>query len=98
MGSMDSLRGQLIVASPTLLDPNFQRTVVLIAEHGDEGAMGGVLNRPADLEVADAAPVLAELVEPGDGVRVGGPVHPTGGVIVGQFKDPEHGAVQVFDD
>ena len=43
---MDSLEGQLIVASPALFDPNFRRTVVLIAAHTDDGAMGLVLNRP----------------------------------------------------
>ena len=46
-GVADSLRGKLILASPVLRDPNFSRTVVLIAEHTDEGAMGLVLNRPA---------------------------------------------------
>jgi putative transcriptional regulator len=98
MKPLSSLRGQLLVAAPTLLDPNFQRTVVLIAEHGDDGAMGVVLNRPGELEVAEAAPVLADLVEPGAAVHVGGPVQPTGVVIVGQFLDPERAAVQVFDD
>ena len=98
MKAVSSLRGQLLVAAPTLLDPNFQRTVVLIAEHGDDGAMGVVLNRPGELEVADAAPVLSDLVEPGAVVHVGGPVQPTGVVIVGQFLDPEQAAVQVFDD
>jgi putative transcriptional regulator len=98
MKGVSSLRGQLLVAAPTLLDPNFARTVVLIAEHGDDGAMGVVLNRPGELEVADAAPVLADLVEPGAVVHVGGPVQPTGVVIVGQFTDPDHAAVQVFDD
>jgi putative transcriptional regulator len=98
MKGVTSLRGQLLVAAPSLLDPNFQRTVVLVAEHGDDGAMGVVLNRPGELEVADAAPVLADLVEPGAMVHIGGPVQPTGVVIVGQFNDPEHAAVQVFDD
>jgi putative transcriptional regulator len=98
MKPMSSLRGQLLVAAPTLLDPNFLRTVVLIAEHGDEGAMGVVLNRPGELEVAEAASVLADIVEPGAVVHVGGPVQPTGVVIVGQFLDPERAAVQVFDD
>ena len=46
-GMAESLRGKLILASPVLRDPNFVRTVVLIAEHTDEGAMGLVLNRPA---------------------------------------------------
>src|SRR5215204_58727 len=62
---MDSLRGRLLIASPVLVDPNFHRTVVLIAEHTDEGAMGLVLNRPAETPVAeDSVIVLAEFDEP----------------------------------
>ena len=56
---MESLRGKLLVASPALEDPNFVRSVVLITEHGDEGAMGIVLNRPADAEVEEVLPELA---------------------------------------
>ncbi len=48
---MDSLRGQLLVAGPALLDPNFWRTVVLIVEHNEEGALGLVLNRPSETSV-----------------------------------------------
>ena len=55
-GMAESLRGKLILASPVLRDPNFVRTVVLIAEHTDEGAMGLVLNRPADSTVGEAVP------------------------------------------
>jgi putative transcriptional regulator len=84
---MDSLRGQLLVAAPSLLDPNFHRTVVLIAEHGDEGAMGIVLNRESELEVAEAAPSLGDLVEPGARVHEGGPVQPTSVVVVAEFGD-----------
>jgi len=44
----ESLSGQLLVAQPSLLDPNFKRTVVLLSMHSvEEGAMGVVLNRPA---------------------------------------------------
>src|SRR5262249_14677105 len=39
LAMVDSVRGQLLIAAPSLLDPNFQRTVVLIAEHTDEGAL-----------------------------------------------------------
>lgn len=93
-----SLRGQLLVASPALHDPNFSRTVVLIAEHDESGAMGVVLNRAAEMPVADAAPVLAEIVEPGALVHEGGPVQPTSVVILAQFEDPEQAAVPVLDD
>ena len=48
MPPRDSLRGQLLVAAPGLDDPNFRRTVILVGEHGDEGAMGVVL-QPADI-------------------------------------------------
>ena len=94
---MESLRGKLLVASPSLLDPNFSRTVVLIAEHGDEGAMGLVLNRVSEIDVGDAAPALADLIEPGELVHAGGPVQPTAVMIVAEFDDPATAATLVLD-
>ena len=44
-----SLAGQLLLAAPSLRDPNFARSVVLIGVHGEDGAMGVVLNRPAHI-------------------------------------------------
>lgn len=44
---MASLRGQLLVAGPSLVDPNFHRTVVLVCEHDEYGAMGLVIKRPS---------------------------------------------------
>lgn len=85
---MESLRGQLLVAAPSLLDPNFRRTVVLVGEHGEEGAMGVVLNRPSSVSVADAVPPLATLVEDGEPVHLGGPVQPRAIVVLGEFSDP----------
>ena len=41
----DSLRGQLLIASPALIDPNFRRGVVLVVAHDEEGAVGLLLNR-----------------------------------------------------
>jgi putative transcriptional regulator len=98
MGSVDSLRGQLIVASPSLLDPNFQRTVVLIAEHGEDGAMGIVLNRPLEAEVGEAAPPLEALVEDGDQIYGGGPVQATSVVILARFSDPADAGALIFED
>ncbi len=95
---MESLRGQLLVAAPTLLDPNFDRTVVLIAEHSDQGAMGIVLNRESELEVAEAAPALGHLVEEGALVHSGGPVQATSVVVVAEFQDAaDHAATLVLD-
>jgi len=50
---MKSLQGQLLAASPYLVDPNFVRTVVLMVQHGPQGALGVVLNRPIDKTVQD---------------------------------------------
>jgi putative transcriptional regulator len=94
---MDSLRSQLLVASPQLLDPNFARTVVLITEHNDEGAMGIILNRPATTTVVDAAPELEDLVEPGEDVFVGGPVQPSSVIVLAEWDSPDDAAVPVFD-
>lgn len=73
---MESLQGQLLIATPGLMDPNFFRTVVLIVEHTEEGAMGLVLNRPMGLSVEQ----VWEDVGEGEGdcgvsgaVRQGGP-------------------------
>jgi putative transcriptional regulator len=95
---MSSLRGHLLIASPSLLDPNFERAVVLIAEHDETGAMGIVINRAGELAVAEAAPVLAGIVEPGAVVHEGGPVQQTSIVILAQFEDPTRAAVPVLED
>ena len=93
---MESLRGQLLVAGPDLLDPNFRRSVLLVGEHGEEGAMGVILNRPSPVSVADAVPPLAELVDEAELVHVGGPVQPQAIVVLGDFLDPGEAAALVL--
>ena len=93
---MESLRGQLLIASPKIVDPNFRRVVVYMAEHTEEGAMGVVLNRPAETTVAEAVPDLDWLI--GDGgasVWVGGPVAPTSVIVLAEFDDPTDAALVV---
>lgn len=51
---MKSYHGQLLVAAPNLLDPNFLHTVALIVQHDEQGAMGLVLNRPTDMSIGEA--------------------------------------------
>jgi len=96
LSPVDSLKSQLLVASPQLGDPNFSRTVVLITEHNAEGAMGVVLNRPAATTVAEAAPELEALVPPGDDVYVGGPVQPSSVIVLAEFRATMENAVPVF--
>jgi len=94
---MRSLRGQLLVAGPALDDPNFRRTVVLLGEHGDDGAMGVVLNRISSITVADAVPPVAALVGDGAFVHVGGPVQPQAVVVLADFVEPERAGALVLD-
>ena len=72
--SDESLRGKLLVSQPTLKDPNFDRTVVLLLEHGDDGVIGVVLNRQSDVEMAEALPEWADKAATPALVFVGGPV------------------------
>jgi len=94
---MRSLRGQLLVAGPSLLDPNFHRTVVLLGEHGEDGAMGLVLNRVSEVTVADAVPPIADLVGDGQLVHVGGPVQPQAVVVLADFVEPHRAGALVLD-
>ena len=90
----ESLRAHLLVAAPSLFD-YFRRTVILVIEHNDDGAMGVVLNRATETEVAEAVPSLAEHAETGDLVRIGGPVAPDAVVAIGEFEDPADAATPV---
>jgi len=91
-----SLQGQLLIAMPTLGDPNFAGTVVLITEHSDEGAMGLVLNRPLGVTVASAVPILSEFVAENASVHSGGPVQPEAVMALGDFVDGERSAAIAF--
>src|SRR3954465_12705914 len=95
---MHSLCGQLLIASPVLVDPNFHRTVLLIAEHTDEGAMGLVLNRPAETLVADAVPAPSELADAGAPVYVGGPGASDSVIVLAEFDEPSLAGALLDDD
>ena len=78
MDGLDPSRaGQLLVAAPELGDPNFLRTLVYLAEHNAEGALGFVLNRPANRALSDVArgPALKDALLDVP-VFWGGPVRP----------------------
>jgi putative transcriptional regulator len=85
-----SLSGALLVASPTLADPNFARSVVLLLDHDSEGALGVILNRPSAIATRDAVPLprlpgWADLVSEPAVVHVGGPVSPDAVVCLGRI-------------
>lgn len=88
-----NLTGKVLIAMPGMADPRFERSVVLICAHTDEGAMGLVLNRP--LPEIDFGDLLEQLGITNDGsarpieVRFGGPVEPGRGFVL--HNVPEHG-------
>ena len=64
-------KGKILIADPFLLGPVFERSVILLADHSDVGAMGFILNQPTDFEVEQAVP---ELVGCEHTMYYGGPV------------------------
>ncbi|MFE2429723.1 YqgE/AlgH family protein [Streptomyces sp. NPDC059373] len=74
MTEVSSLTGRLLVASPALADPNFDRAVVLLLDHDEEGTLGVVLNRPTPVGVGDVLEPWATLAGAPSVVFQGGPV------------------------
>jgi putative transcriptional regulator len=81
-----SLTNHLLIAMPSLADPNFSQTVSLICEHTDRGALGIVLNKPLPMKLSD---VLSQMkLEPtseiiaAQPVLRGGPVHTDRGFVL----------------
>jgi putative transcriptional regulator len=83
----ESWAGRLLVATPGLTDPNFERSVVLLVSHDSTGALGVVLNRATEVTVSDVLPdgwqILA--AEPAV-VFEGGPVQPEAALCLGRTK------------
>jgi putative transcriptional regulator len=94
----ESLKGRLLIASPRIADPNFARTVVYMTEHGDDGAMGLILNRAAETTVEDAVPELSWLADADEVVHVGGPVGAQAVVVLAEWDEPEQAALLVEAD
>jgi putative transcriptional regulator len=84
----ESLAGRLLVAAPTLLDPNFYRTVVILVRHDEEGAMGLILNRRSQEPAAPYLNDWAEFLEVDGLVFEGGPVERERAVGLVAPEDP----------
>jgi putative transcriptional regulator len=84
----DTLRGQFLIAGCKLRDTNFFKTAVLVIEHGKDGAMGLVVNRPSSVTVSNALAGHFDLPETGELVYIGGPVEPAALFIL--HSAPEH--------
>lgn len=64
-------KGKLLLSEPFLSDPNFDRTVILLCEHNEEGSFGFILNKPSNVNLPD---IIDEIDNFEDSVYIGGPV------------------------
>jgi putative transcriptional regulator len=83
---MESLTGRLLVATPALRDPNFERTVVLIVAHEDGGALGVVLNRATEVQVSEVLGNWGGLAGEPAVVFEGGPVQPEAAICLARAR------------
>jgi len=101
---MDSLTNHFLIAMPALADPNFEKTVTLVCQHDDEGALGVVVNRPTDMKVGDVLGQLDLDTDPGaamcsiDPVFSGGPVQTELGMILHDLGTTHEATINVSDD
>ena len=85
-----SLTGQLLIAMPGMLDPNFDNSVTYICEHSDKGALGLIINRPLDLSIREVLDQLSLADDVGGETRDivnqpvlrGGPVQAERGFVI----------------
>ncbi len=91
-------KGLFLVAEPTLRDPNFRETVILITHHDATGSMGVIINRPTTTPLSDLLPDVAELQGRPETLSFGGPVERNILVLLVRMRSrPEHG-YRVFDN
>jgi putative transcriptional regulator len=93
--------GALLVAAPTLIDPNFADTVVLILDNDENGALGVILNRPSPVPVVEVLGDWCDVVTDPDVLYRGGPVSTDGALAVGRLADSDEEPVgwrSVFED
>lgn len=90
--------GMLLVATRDLRDPNFSETVVLLVYYGEDGAMGLVINRPTQVEVAELLPDLAGAESLRQGLFIGGPVALSGVMMLVLTSGDAVDATRIFGD
>jgi len=81
-------KGRLLVATPPLEDPNFDRTVVYMLEHHDQGALGVIINRPTPEQLAEPLDRWSELQPSPGSMFLGGPVETDALIALALTKQP----------
>ncbi|NKB81410.1 MAG: YqgE/AlgH family protein [Nitrospirales bacterium] len=90
-------KGIFLVATPGLRDPNFRQTVILLCEHGPEGALGVVVNRPTEISITEVLPKIPVLEGQAHVVYSGGPVQRNHLLIVYCAMEEPEDTHHVFD-
>lgn len=87
-GMLPVRSGDLLVAMPVLTDPNFDRTVVYVVDHGEHGTLGVVLNRPSDTDLLEVLPGWWSLAAAPRTFHVGGPCERETALCLGVGNPP----------
>ncbi|MEE8493444.1 MAG: YqgE/AlgH family protein [Nitrospirales bacterium] len=90
-------KGIFLVASPALRDPNFRQTVILLCEHGKDGALGVVVNRPTGMLLCEALPRIPILEAQRHVMYAGGPVQTNQVLLLYRLVDEPDDTHHVFD-
>ena len=98
----DGLAGHLLIAMPNMPDPRFARSVIYLCAHGEDGAMGIVVNRLMDAitfhELLEQLEIEAPGVVPGVRVHFGGPVEQARGFVLHSTDFVREGSLMIDDD
>ncbi len=86
MGSMQPAPGSLLIASATLLDPNFTRCVLLLLDADENGSLGVILNRPSEVPVGEVLASWRDVSSEPDVLFRGGPVELNAALAVGSLR------------
>ena len=90
-------KGVFLIAKPALRDPNFRQTVVLLCEHGPEGALGVVVNRPTEMNITEVLPQVPVIEGQAHRVFAGGPVQTNSLLILYRLPQEVEGTHPVLD-
>lgn len=97
-----NLTGHFLIAMPAMVDPNFSRTLTYVCEHGDDGALGVIINRPTDMDLANLFERVDIPLETFDLARLpvyyGGPVQTDRGFVLHRPAGDWQSSLQVNDE
>ena len=90
-------KGIFLIATPSLRDPNFRQSVILLCEHGAEGALGVVVNRPTEINITEVLPQIPVIEGQRHKVFSGGPVQRNNMLILFRLLEEPSDTHQVVD-